>query len=212
MPDSRRAWAAALFEAAPDVERRVAYAEALGAISLAMSGSEGRALREFLREPSVARGRKAEVLASTAEPLSGGKPDPLFSRFCALVVAKGRTGLLPAMAVAYRSALDSAQGVSPLEIEAAREIPSATVQRIAAAWRKASGAASVRSSVRVRPELVAGYRLRSGSIRLDYSIAGRVERLTRELAKPLAANPPVDRPAGGWAGGRLKICRNDPTK
>lgn len=184
MPDRRRAWAAALFEAAPDAGRRAAYAAALEAVAAAMSGPGGRALRDYLREPAVPAARKAELLASAAKPRPDGSPDALFGRFCGLLVAKGRASLLPAIAAAYRRELDRAEGVSPLEIEAAREPDPATVERIAAAWAASSGASSVRTSVRVTPALVAGYRLRSGSLRLDYSIAGRAERLARQLARP----------------------------
>jgi ATP synthase F1 delta subunit len=117
------------------------------------------------------------------ETLAAAEPDQLFRRFCALLVEKGRAGLLPAVAASYRAVRDRAEGISPLEIEAAREPSDEAVARIAKAWASRSGASSVRTTVRVHPELVAGYRLRSGSIQLDYSIAGRTERLGRQLAR-----------------------------
>lgn len=181
MPDRRRAWAAALLEAAPDAERRAAYGDALDAIALVM-GERG-ALRDFLRDPGVPKAEKAAALASAASPARAGGADPLFLRFCALLVDTGRAELLPAIAAAYRRSLDRVEGVAPLEVEAAREVPPATLQRLSEAWAGATGASSVRVSVRVAPELIAGYRLRSGSIRLDYTVAGRASRLGRALAR-----------------------------
>jgi F0F1-type ATP synthase delta subunit len=59
------------------------------------------------------------------------------------------------------------------------------LRRVAAAWTVYAGAVVTQATVRVNPELIAGYRLRAGSLRIDYSIAGRLERLRRELAQPL---------------------------
>ena len=202
MPDRRRAWAAALFAAAPDEERRTAYCEALEGIAREMAGPRGGALRDFLRDPDVAADEKAEALASAGpgagrRPAGGEGADPVFRRFCGLLIEKGRASLVPAIAAAYRLALDRAAGVSPLEIEAAREVPEPVLRRLSEAWRKASGAAAVRATARVNPGLVAGYRLRSGSVLMDYSVAGRAARLGRELAKPLG--PRQDAPAADGA-------------
>jgi F0F1-type ATP synthase delta subunit len=60
------------------------------------------------------------------------------------------------------------------------------LERIAAAWTANSGASTTMATVRLNPALIAGYRLRAGSLRIDYSIAGRLERLRREFARPLA--------------------------
>ena len=63
------------------------------------------------------------------------------------------------------------------------------LERIATAWTTYAGAKTTRATVRVDPALIAGYRLRAGSLRIDYSIAGRLERLRRELARPLDKSP-----------------------
>jgi F0F1-type ATP synthase delta subunit len=80
---------------------------------------------------------------------------------------------------------DADEGIARLEVEAARAVDPAALDRIAKAWSLYSEAKTTRASVRINSALIAGYRLRAGSLRIDYSIAGRLERLRRELARPL---------------------------
>jgi F-type H+-transporting ATPase subunit delta len=188
VPDRRRAWARALFLAAPDKAARAAYGDALEALSFAIE-NESR-LREFISDPSVAKDKKAAMLASS---LGDSKETELssavFGRFCSLVVEKGRSSLLLQIAHSYGLMRDADEGIERLAVEAAREVDGAALERIASAWTVYSGAKSTRTSVRVNPSLIAGYRLRAGSLRIDYSIAGRLERLRRELAQPLGKFP-----------------------
>jgi F-type H+-transporting ATPase subunit delta len=179
VPDRRRAWGRALLQAAPDAAMRAAYGEALDLLAR-LYVEDGR-LRDYLRDPAFRKADKRDLLAAALRPPA----DEVFERFCGLIVDKGRAFLLPAIAAVYRRALDAEEGLCRLEIEAAREPDPATLGRIAEAWRKSSGSRRVAASVRVEPGLIAGYRLRAGSIRIDYSIAGRLERLRRELARPL---------------------------
>lgn len=186
MPDRRRAWARALFLAAPDRESRAAYAEALEALSAAID-SDAR-FREFLIDPSAKKSAKASILASAmgiAAESAKGSGQAVFERFCALIVEKGRTHLLPQVARSYGAMRDADEGIARLEVEAAREVDPAALARIAQAWNSYSGVKTTRTRVRINPALIAGYRLRAGSLRIDYSIAGRLERLRRELARPL---------------------------
>jgi F-type H+-transporting ATPase subunit delta len=192
VPDRRRAWARALFLAAPDKAARAAYGDALEALALAIE-SESR-LRDFIADPSVAKDKKAAVLAASLGEAKGPTAQAelcsaVFGRFCSLVVEKGRTSLLLQIARSYILMRDADEGIERLEVEAARAVDSAALERIASAWTVYSGAKSTRTSVRVNPSLIAGYRLRAGSLRIDYSIAGRLERLRRELAQPLGKFP-----------------------
>jgi F-type H+-transporting ATPase subunit delta len=182
VPDRRRAWARALFLAAPDKAARAAYGEALAALASAVERE--KRLRDFITDPSIAKGKKAAVLmASLGE--SKGSSAEVFGRFCSLLIEKGRSSLLVQIARSYGAMHDAAEGIERLEIEAAREVDGAALERIAQAWTRYASAKSTRASVRVNPSLIAGYRLRAGSLRIDYSVAGRLERLRRELAQPL---------------------------
>jgi F-type H+-transporting ATPase subunit delta len=125
----------------------------------------------------------------------------VFARFCSLIVEKGRTHLLPQIARSYVAMRDLDEGIARLEVEAAREVDPAALDRIAKAWNAYSGALSTRTSVRLNSALIAGYRLRAGSLRIDYSIAGRLERIRRELAQPLGKPSAQAGGAGGKARG-----------
>jgi F-type H+-transporting ATPase subunit delta len=199
VPDRRRAWASALFQAAPGRDARSAYGDALEALSEAMA--RDRRLREFLSDPSVPKDRKASIVSASLEPgfaERGGAADSgaaVFGRFCSLIVEKGRAGLLPQIARSYSALRDADEGIARLEVEAAREVSPEALERIARAWTASTGVKTTRAQVRINADLIAGYRLRAGSLRIDYSVAGRLERLRRELARPLAKS------AGGAARG-----------
>lgn len=182
MPDRRRAWARALFLAAPDPASRAAIADALEGLRGAVE--RDRHIRNFLSDPSVPKSAKISVLAaSLGSPVPAGAA--AFERFCSLVVEKGRTSLLPYVARSYGQLRDADEGIARLDVEAAREMAEEALLRISKAWTVYAGAKTTRATVRVNPALIAGYRLRAGSLRIDYSIAGRLERLRRELARPL---------------------------
>jgi len=183
VPDRRRAWARALFLAAPDREARAAYAEALEALVAAVEGEER--LRDLLGDPSAPKETKSSVLAASLGSGAQGETQAVFGRFCSLLVEKGRAALLPQIALSYCALREKDEGIARLEVESAREVDPGALDRIVKAWTAFAGAKATRGSVRINPDLIAGYRLRAGSLRIDYSVAGRLERLRRELAQPL---------------------------
>ena len=183
MPDRRRAWARALFLAAPDKASRAAFAGALEGLRVAVEADVR--ISNFLSDPSVAKADKTTVLGAAYGKAGNAGGAAVFQRFCSLIVDKGRISLLPQIARAYGEFRDADEGIARLEIEAARDLADAARDRLAAAWTVYTKANTTEASVRVNPALIAGYRLRAGSLRIDYSIAGRLERLRRELERPL---------------------------
>jgi ATP synthase F1 delta subunit len=185
--DRRRAWARALYEAAPDAAARAAFGAALESLAAAMRSDPE--LHEFLVDPGVSREQKKALLeaalVSKPDPGPSSGADAIFSRFCGLLAAKHRIALIPQIARSYRAIRDADEKIARLEIESARELSTELVERIARAWAKFSGSKSTVATTKINPVLIAGYRLRSGSLCIDYSIAGRAERLRRELARPL---------------------------
>ncbi len=182
MADRRRAWARALFGSTTVPERRRSWGEALDALALAFA--EERRIGDFLGDPGVSQADKASLLSSALTV-----PDEVFSRFCSLLVEKDRAYLLPEIALIYRADLDKAEGTVRLEVEAARSVDHAILERIGAAWARMSGTTRAETRLRLNPGLIAGYRLRSGSVRIDYSVAGRLERLRRDLSAPMGRSP-----------------------
>lgn len=193
MPDRRRAWARALHDAASDAKLRSAYADALDGIATVMAQDER--MGDYLRDPSIPKADKKQFLALALG--AAGTSDRVFSRFCDLLVDKGRTSLIPALAAVFRRIVDAEDGISRLDIEAAREPEGSAVRRIEEAWTKSTASKKTVSTLHIKPELIAGYRLRAGSVQIDYSVAGRLERLRRQLARPLgSASPAVGRGEG----------------
>ena len=190
MPDRRRAWARALFLAAPDRVARAAFAAALEGLRLSIEAEPK--LHAFLADPSVSKAAKAALIAAACG--SGEPGTEVFARFCGLIVNKGRAFLLPEIARSFGELRDADEGIARLEVEAAREASKEVLDRIAAAWTAYSGAKDTQARLALNPSLIAGYRLRAGSLRIDYSVAGRLERLRRELARPLG-RPQAGAPA-----------------
>jgi F-type H+-transporting ATPase subunit delta len=143
-----------------------------------------RPVHNFLSDPSIPKSAKASVLLSALDA-GAASGRAVFTRFCALIVDKGRSALLPEIARTYCAIRDADEGIARLDIEAAREMAEEALLRVTKAWTVYSGVKTTQGTVRVNPALIAGYRLRAGSLRIDYSIAGRLERLRRELARPL---------------------------
>ncbi len=185
MADSRRAWARALFAAGKDSSTRLLFGEALAGLARAMEGPGG--FREGLEDPAVPKLKRLGLIEA-ALPASASAPSrKVFGRFAELIVNKGRVALLPAISRSYGELADAEAGIARLDIEAARQPDAALIESLTKAWGAAGNGERVFARVRIQPDLIGGYRLRSGSVRYDYSIAGRIERLRRHLARPLEA-------------------------
>lgn len=86
---------------------------------------------------------------------------------------------LPAAAQAYRAECDRRAGTVCLDLASAAPMSPGLVARIERAV--GAGRAGVRTTSRVDPRLIAGFRLRVGDIVHDYSAAARLARV-RDLA------------------------------
>lgn len=214
MADSRRAWALALLRAMPEGEARERCAAALeaGASVLGREGAGRTGARAFFLDPSLSRAEKAEALASLfpragaaggasaavaaagaataagATTAAGAEPDPgaaAFRRFAALLVERRRSALLPGIAAAYRALLDEEEGLVRIELVSARPLAPEAAEAIGAAFAAELGKPRFALVASRDPAIIGGFVLKAGSVRLDRSAAGRLERLRRELARPL---------------------------
>lgn len=211
MADSRRAWARALLDAMPDGEARGRCAAALeaGAAVLGREGPGRESARAFFKDPALPRAAKAEALAAlfpkaavggpgkagAAGPASdgGSAPDPAaaaFGRFASLLVGKGRARLLPEIAAAYRAIMDAEAGLVRIELASARPLAPEAAEAICSAFAAELGKPRFVLEASQDPALLGGFVLRAGSVRYDRSAAGRLERLRRELARPLGRGEP----------------------
>jgi F-type H+-transporting ATPase subunit delta len=170
---AQRIYARALFAAAQDENRVDDVDRDLGAFAGALE--ESPELQAFLSNPQVEPAAKAEVLLQLAE---GG--DELVRNMLRVLAEKGRAHEIAAVYDEFRSLVDRARGRVAVELTTAKELSDAEARSILEKIEKASGR-TVEATRHVDPSLIGGMILQAGSLRVDASVRGRLERLRREL-------------------------------
>jgi F-type H+-transporting ATPase subunit delta len=174
MAAAQRIYARALFEAAQDENRLDEVDRDFGSFVEALDASPE--LRGFLANPQLDPAAKAEVLAQLIE---GG--DNLVVNALRLLAEKGRAGEITQVYEEFRAFVDRARGRVAVELTTAHELSDAEARVIVEKIEKASGR-TVEATRVVDPDLIGGMILQAGSLRVDASVRGRLERLRRELA------------------------------
>jgi F-type H+-transporting ATPase subunit delta len=133
-------------------------------------------LESLLENPETESRVKAEVL----DQILGGAED-LVRNFVRVVVEKGRTAEIRGIAAELEVLVAEQARVLDVEVTTATELSDTDFERIVADIEKRSGRA-VQASRSVDPDLIGGIVLQAGSMRLDASVRGRLDRLRQELA------------------------------
>jgi len=133
-------------------------------------------LEALLENPETDSRVKADVLDQILD-----KADELVRNFAKIVVEKGRAGEIRGIAEELERLVAEQARVLDVEVTTARELSDADFKRIVADIEKRSGRA-VQASRSVDPDLIGGIVLQAGSMRLDASVRGRLDRLRQELA------------------------------
>lgn len=175
MPVAQRLYARALFEAAEEHDRLDRVSRDLDALVRALD--DAPELAQFLANPQVEPAAKADVLARVAE---GG--DELVRNFLRLVAEKGRADELELIREEFNALVDRAQGRIAVELTTAYELSDEEAAEIVSRIERSSGR-TVEASRKVDPDLIGGLILQAGSLRVDASVRGRLERLRRQLVK-----------------------------
>lgn len=173
MAVAERLYARALFQAADEKQRVDAVLADLGAFAEAVESSPE--LAAFLANPQVDPSAKASVLGELAEGA-----DELVRNFLRLIAEKGRSGQIPAIHEELQALVDRAQGRVAVELTTAFELSDDEAAAIVKQIESASGR-TVEATRKVDPELIGGLILQAGSLRVDASVRGRLERLRHEL-------------------------------
>ncbi len=173
MAAAQRIYAKALFEAAAEEGRLDAVDRDLGAFVEALE--ESPELAAFLSNPQVDPAAKADLLAQLTE---GG--DELVRNTLRLLAEKGRAGEIAQVYEELRRFLDRARGRIVVELTTANELTDDEARSIVEKIERASGR-TVEATRAVDPSLIGGMILQAGSLRVDASVRGRLERLRREL-------------------------------
>jgi F-type H+-transporting ATPase subunit delta len=148
--------------------------EELADLSLALA--DVPELSALLENPEIESHMKADVL----DKVLGGA-DELVRNFVRLVVEKGRGGEIGDIAAEFEALVAAEEGVLDVELTTAQELSDADFDRIRTDIEKKSGR-KVQASRTVDPDLIGGIVLQAGSMRLDASVRGRLERLRQQLA------------------------------
>ena len=174
MAVAERLYARALFEAAKEKGRVDAVHRDLDAFADAVDASPE--LAGFLANPEVESAAKVAVLGELSEGA-----DDLVHNFLRLIASKGRAGQIPGIREEFQTLVDREQGRVAVELTTAYELSDQEAAAIVSQIEQASGR-QVEATRKVDPELIGGMILQAGSLRVDASVRGRLERLRHELA------------------------------
>ena len=168
-----RTYARALFEAAKEQGRLRKVAEELGDFAAAVR--DVPELRAVLRNPELDPETKGGIVAEII-----GDADPLLGNFLRLVAEKGRSGEIAEIARELDRLMAAEEGRLDVELTTAYELSEPDAATILKQIQEASGR-KVEATRKVDPTLIGGFVLQAGSMRVDASVRGRIERLRREL-------------------------------
>ena len=175
MAVAHRIYADALFQAALEQDRLAPVREDLGDFVAAVESVP--ALEALLTNPEIDRANRRAALE---EILAGG--DELVRNFVLLTAEKGRAGQIAEIAREFDRRVAAQERRLEVELTTAVELSDEETKSILAQIEKASGR-SVEATRKVDSDLVGGFVLQAGSLRVDASIRGRLERLRQDLAR-----------------------------
>jgi ATP synthase F1 delta subunit len=173
MAVAERMYARALYEAALEGGRVEQVQHDLGEFADAVEASPE--LAAFLANPQVDPAAKSGVLGEISEGA-----DDLVRNFLRVLADKGRSAQLPEIRREFEALVDRAQGRIAVEVTTAYELSDEEAASILKQIEQASGR-TVEATRKVEPELIGGMILQAGSLRVDASVRGRLERLRHEL-------------------------------
>ena len=173
MPVAERMYARALYEAAKEKDRVAPVREELG--DFVEMQNQVPELRELLRNPQLDH----RVKASALEQLLGAE-DELVRNFLLLLAEKNRASQIDEIAREFERLVAKEQGVLDVELTTAVELSDEEADQVIRQIEQVSGR-KVEATRRVDPDLIGGIVLQAGSMRLDASVRGRLNRLRTEL-------------------------------
>ena len=169
-----RTYAQALFDLAKEQDRLDVVRQEL--TDFVATLHEVPELDALLRNPQLDPATKSDVLDKlTADS------DELVRNFLRVVAARGRGGQIEEMVREFDALYSAEEQVLNVELATAYELSDEDAREIIGQIEKASGR-TVEATRSVEPDLIGGIVLKAGSLRVDSSVRGRLNRLRRELA------------------------------
>ncbi len=174
MSVSHRLYARALFEAAQEQDRLDRVRQELS--DFVAATREVPELASLLRNPQI---DPAARRAAIEELL--GDADELVRNFLLLTVAKGRVAELEEILREFEALAAAEEGRLTVEVTTAVELSDEEAADLVRQIERASGR-TVEATRHVDPDLIGGLVLQAGSLRVDASVRGRLNRLRHQLA------------------------------
>lgn len=162
-----------MFDAAKEEGRLQEVAQQLADFSAAVG--EVPELRAVLRNPELDPATKAAVVGDVT-----GGADELLGNFLQLAAEKGRIGEIQEIARELDRLMAVEEGRLDVVLTTAFELSDEEARTILEQIQEASGR-KVEATRKVDPDLIGGFVLQAGSMRVDASVRGRIEGLRREL-------------------------------
>ena len=169
-----RTYARSLFAAAKEARRVPEVREQLA--DFVEATKQVPELQEILRNPQLDRRAKTAAVDAVL-----GEGDPLVRNFLRLLIQKNRAGEVEEVAEEFEHLAAIEEGQLSVELTTALDLTDDEARTIVGQIERASGR-KVEATRAVDPNLIGGIVLQAGSLRVDASIRGRLERLGRELA------------------------------
>ena len=169
-----RTYARALFQAAKEQGRIHEVRDELA--TLVETIREVPELKAMIRNPELDPPEKANALAAILKDA-----DELLRNFVRLVAEKGRAPMLEEIAREYDALVSAEERILNVELTTAFELSDDEASTIVEQIEQASGR-RVEANRTVDPGLIGGVVLKVGTLEVDSSVRGRLDRLRRELA------------------------------
>jgi len=134
-------------------------------------------LRTALRNPQLEPRTKVAVLDDLL-----GESDQLLRNFLRLVAEKGRIGSIEEIAREFDRLMAREERRLNVELTTARELSDQEAQELLQQIEQASGR-RIEATRRVDQNLIGGFVLQAGSMRVDASVRGRIQGLRHELVR-----------------------------
>jgi F-type H+-transporting ATPase subunit delta len=173
MAVAQRIYAKALFDAAKEAGRLARVREELADFTAAVEAVPE--LRELLRNPQLDPRAKSAALEAIL-----GDADELMRNFMLLTAEKGRAGQIEEIQREFERLAAAEERRLEVELTTAVDLDSDEERRIVEQIERATGR-TVEATRTVDPDLIGGVVLQAGSLRVDASVRGRLERLRQEL-------------------------------
>jgi F-type H+-transporting ATPase subunit delta len=173
-----RPYAKAIFELASDEGNLQHWQDNL---SLAAMIAVDPDMQATLRQPAILASELAVLFLSVIEA-AGLETDTDLKNLIALLAENGRLTALPAIATAFASLKQEAEGRIEVQIRTAQELSAEQQEKISTNLAKRLGK-EVSITTEIDSSLIAGAIVTAGDLVIDGSASGRMEKLTIALNK-----------------------------